>query len=47
MDEGPWLRHSHQAARLAERIADKAGMDMKQTYYDQKTGIDICTLFNG
>lgn len=32
MNDGPWIGHSHQVAWLAEKIADKAGMDTEQAY---------------
>lgn len=32
MNKGTWVEHSYHVARLAEKIADKAGMDSKKAY---------------
>ncbi len=32
MNPGPWVNHSHHVARLAEKIADKSGMNAEQAY---------------
>lgn len=32
MNGGPWIEHSYNVAHLAEKIADKAGMDSEQAY---------------
>ncbi len=32
MNNGAWIAHSYHVARLAEKIADKAGMDAEHTY---------------
>lgn len=32
MNKGPWIAHSRNVAHLAERIADKAGMDGERAY---------------
>lgn len=32
MNEGAWIQHSYHVARLAEKIANKAGMDHEKAY---------------
>ncbi len=32
LNNGPWVKHSYNVARLAEKIAEKAGMDSEKTY---------------
>lgn len=32
MNDGAWIEHSYNVARLAEKIADKAGMDSEHAY---------------
>ena len=32
LNDGPWIRHSQLVGRLAERIAQKAGMDTEKAY---------------
>ncbi|MDE7133464.1 MAG: HD domain-containing protein [Lachnospiraceae bacterium] len=32
MNEGAWIKHSYNVARLAEKIANKAGMDHEKAY---------------
>ena len=32
MNKGAWIEHSYHVARLAEKIADKAGMDSERAY---------------
>ena len=32
MNKGAWVEHSYHVARLAEKIADKAGMDSEKAY---------------
>ena len=32
MNKGTWVEHSYHVARLAEKIADKAGMDSERAY---------------
>lgn len=32
LNDGPWINHSYNVACLAERIADKAGMDSDKAY---------------
>ena len=32
MNKGVWVEHSYHVARLAEKIADKAGMDSEMAY---------------
>ena len=32
MNKGTWIEHSRNVARLAEKIADRAGMDSERAY---------------
>ena len=32
LNDGAWIKHSYHVARLAEKIADKAGMETERAY---------------